>query len=339
MTAPPDMAPTDSAAPNVHTLLTQGRLEIAGRLTDASNVTLLGRLELDGATLHCIYKPIRGERPLWDFPSGTLAYREFAAYRLSEVAGWHCVPMTVLRPGPFGDGMVQEWIGPAPDLVLELAEPDDVEDAEDGADSEIGDGAEDLDDDSDDEYLELDDEYLIDPVVDDAGDPARTSDEVTPLPADLVVLVPSTEVPAGWLPVFRALDNDGTVLAVCHADDPRLAVIAGFDAVVNNADRKAPHLLTTADERILGVDHGLTFHVEDKLRTILWGWAGRPLPAAVLDGLRRLKRWIAEPDDELGTLLTRSELRELARRIDRLLAERVFPDPPQDRTPIPWPPL
>jgi hypothetical protein len=332
MGAPAETAPSDAASPDVLTLLTLGSLEVVGRLTDASNVTLLGRLELDGARMHCIYKPIRGEKPLWDFPGGTLAYREVLAYRVSEVAGWHCVPTTVLRPGPLGEGMVQEWIGPTPDSVLE---PDD--DPED--DEFRGDDWDDAEDDHPEE--EAGNADGGDPGVE-AAEQVKEADaasQALELPEDLVALLPSSHVPAGWLPVFRALDTDGTVLAVCHADDPRLALIAGFDLVVNNADRKAPHLLPTPERRILGVDHGLTFHVEDKLRTILWGWAGEPLPAAVVDGLRRLRRWVAQPDDERDSLLTGSERRHLERRIASLLADPVFPQPPADRTPIPWPPL
>ncbi|MGI8418041.1 MAG: SCO1664 family protein [Nakamurella sp.] len=307
---------------DVNRLLTEGTLEVVGRLTDASNVTLLGRLELDGESLHCIYKPIRGERPLWDFPDGTLAYREVAAYLVSEAAGWHCVPTTVLRSGPLGNGMVQEWIGPAPDLS-DAADADEFDAP--GEFDEPGElAAENSDDDSDPTDRP------------DGKDDAATE---TIAAADLVALLPASEVPAGWLPVFRALDTDGTVLAVCHADDPRLQLIAGFDLVVNNADRKAPHLLTATDQRILGVDHGIAFHVEDKLRTILWGWAGGPLPDAVVAGFDRLQHWLNAADSPLDELLTVAELRRLRQRIGRYVRYPVFPQPPADRTPIPWPPL
>ena len=337
MGAPPRTAPSNAAAsPDVLALLSRGSLEVVGRLTDASNVTLLGRLELDGARLHCIYKPIRGEKPLWDFPGGTLAYREILAYRVSEVAGWHCVPTTVLRAGPLGEGMVQEWIGPAPDSVLEVDDDPDGDDPDgDDPDDDHPGG----DDPNGDDFGDAGGDHRDADAGNRAGGNDEGTSEAIELPEDLVALLPSSQVPPGWLPVFRALDTDGTVLAVCHADDPRLALIAGFDLVINNADRKAPHLLPTAERRILGVDHGLTFHVQDKLRTILWGWAGEPLPAAVMDGLRRLRGWVAQPDDERDSLLTGSERRHLERRIVGLLADPVFPRPPADRTPIPWPPL
>ncbi|MDQ6658388.1 MAG: SCO1664 family protein [Actinomycetota bacterium] len=304
MSAPIARASQNTPSPDVNRLLTDGTLEVIGRLTDASNVTLLGRLELAGESLHCIYKPIRGERPLWDFPDGTLAYREYAAYQVSQAAGWNCVPTTVLRPGPLGDGMVQEWIGPAPDLS-DADDPDEVEPEHH--------------------------------VRNDDAEPGGAADPIAA--ADLVAVLPVSQVPAGWLPVFRALGTDGTALAVCHADDPRLKVIAGFDLVVNNADRKAPHLLTANDRRILGVDHGIAFHVDDKLRTILWGWAGGPLPDAVVDGLARLQHWLDAGDNPLAELLTVAELRRLRQRIGRYLRYPVFPQPPRDRTPIPWPPL
>jgi uncharacterized repeat protein (TIGR03843 family) len=87
-----------------------GRLEVQGRLVQASNATLLCSIEYDGLSAECVYKPVRGERPLWDFPDGTLAGREVASYLLSEATGWSLVPPTVLRDGPFGPGMVQLWV-------------------------------------------------------------------------------------------------------------------------------------------------------------------------------------------------------------------------------------
>lgn len=261
-------------------------------------MTLLGRLEApagsDGQPEWCVYKPIRGERPLWDFPDGTLAGRERAAYLVSEAAGWHCVPPTLLRPGPLGDGMVQQWIGPPPEL--DVQDEDRIEDWDE--------------------------------------DQAAEQE-------DFVDIFPAAAVPDGWLPVFGALDEAGDRLAVCHRDDPRLQTIALFDAVTNNADRKAPHLISAQDGSVLGVDHGLTFHVDDKLRTVLWGWAGQPLPPALRTGLSRLASWLGSGNDDhpLDELLTGSELRMLRRRVRRLQSMPVFPQPPEDRTPIPWPPL
>jgi len=267
----------DDAAAAIEALtaevLTIGEITITGRLTDASNVTLLGEASADGLTVPCIYKPVRGERPLWDFPDGTLADRERAAFLVSRAAGWDCVPLTVLRPGPFGPGMVQRWI--------EDANPDDAVD-----------------------------------------------------------LVRIKEIPDGWLPVLRAVDEDGSPVALVHADSPALATLAGFDLVVNNADRKGSHVLPLPDGRVLGVDHGLCFHSDDKLRTILWGWAGRPLPATVVDGVTRLLAGLdGDLGEELTALLTGNEITVLRERLESLADDPTFPRPPNHRTPIPWPPL
>jgi len=254
-------------------VISRGEIIVTGRLTDASNLTLLGEATLDGLTVQCIYKPVRGERPLWDFPDGTLADRERAAYLVSRSAGWDCVPLTVLRDGPYGPGMVQRWI--------DEADPEEVVD-----------------------------------------------------------LVPVAAVPPGWLAVLRAVDVDGSDVAVVHADLPALARLAGFDLVVNNADRKGSHVLPTAGGRILGVDHGLTFHSDDKLRTILWGWAGKPLPDIVIEGIARLRRDLdGDLGEDLDALITGTEMRALRRRLDVLAAKGVFPRAPAHRTPIPWPPL
>jgi len=254
-------------------VITRGEISVTGRLTDASNLTLLGEATLDGLTVSCIYKPVRGERPLWDFPDGTLADRELAAYLVSRSSGWNCVPLTVIRDGPYGPGMVQRWI----------------EDAD---------------------------------------------------PEQVVDLVPVDDIPTGWLPVLRAVDTDGAEVAVVHADNSALAVLAGFDVVVNNADRKGSHVLPTNDGRILGVDHGLCFHTEDKLRTILWGWAGRRLPDAVTTGLHLLHDELdGELGEQLDTLITTAEMSALRRRLDKLSTAQRFPRAPAHRTPIPWPPL
>ncbi|MBN9611433.1 MAG: phosphatidylinositol kinase [Actinobacteria bacterium 69-20] len=261
-------------------VLRRGELVPDGVLVDSSNRALVGSVTRGGITVRCVYKPIRGERPLWDFPDGTLAAREVAASLVAQTAGWDCVPATVFRDGPLGPGMVQEWIADAaPDRVADL--------------------------------------------------------------------LPAADVPDSWLPVLAARDEAGRRLLVAHADEPALATLAAFDLAVNNADRKASHILATADGRIRGVDHGLTFHQEPKLRTILWGWAGRPLPANAVDGLRRLADAMDASDADLAVSLSKSlsalisdaEIAALRTRIRRLLAEPVFPLPPTDRTAIPWPPL
>lgn len=275
---PPDDAETgvtvgDLAPDDLAELLVNGELEIAGRLSDASNVTLLAEVSYNGVTADCVYKPIRGERPLWDFPDGSLAGREVGAALVAHAAGWECVPPTFLRDGPVGTGMVQLWI--------------------DGTDSET-----------------------------------------------MVDLFPTRKLPKGWRPVLRASDANGSPAVLAHADDPRLALLATFDLVVNNADRKGPHVLPVVDGPVYGVDHGLTLHADNKLRTVLWGWAGEALPEAGVEGLRRLQTAVAGDLGELLTeLLTITEVGALQRRIDRLLDQPVFDRPPEHRTPIPWPPL
>jgi len=252
-------------------LLRRGRIEVEGRLVDASNATLLCGIGLDGVTAQCVYKPVRGERPLWDFPDGTLAGREVAAYLVSEAAGFGLVPPTVLRPGPFGPGMVQLWV-----------------------DTREGD--------------------------------------------DLVDVVPADGVPEGWRTVLRAHDRRGEPAVLAHADHPRVRLMAAFDAVVNNADRKGGHVLHAADGAVYGVDHGICLHAEDKLRTVLWGWLGERLPEEAVEALRRVR---AQVDGGLGERLhghlTRAEVRALAERADKLLAAGVHPEPSNEWPAIPWP--
>ncbi|MET7866182.1 SCO1664 family protein [Micromonospora taraxaci] len=255
-------------------LLRDGVLDLEGRLVDASNTTLRGILTLDGVTARCVYKPVRGERPLWDFPDGTLAGREVSAYLVSEATGWGLVPPTVLRDGPFGPGSCQLWID----------EPDDAE--------------------------------------------------------ALVGFLPADELPPRWFPIAAARDDDGSAYVLAHAEDPRLARLAVLDAVINNADRKGGHVLVGTDDRIYGVDHGVSFHVEDKLRTVLWGWAGRQLPPDAVEMLDGLAGQVTGAlGAELADHLTISEVAELASRIDRLRETGRFPQPPEDWPAMPWPPM
>jgi uncharacterized repeat protein (TIGR03843 family) len=263
----------DGRGPDLLAVLTQGELTLDGRLVASSNNAMVGSARLGAQQIRCVYKPIRGERPLWDFPQGRLAEREVAAFLVARAAGWQVAPPTVLRDGPFGLGMAQQWI--------EDAEPDQV---------------------------------------------------ATVFPADAV--------PATWLPVMRAVDGDDRPLIVAHADTPELAAIAVFDVVANNADRKAGHLLVDPAGSLFGVDHGLTFHTEPKLRTILWGWAGRGIPAPLVRGLHILAERLRGPlAADLSSYLSTAEIAGLQSRVAALIAEPVFPLPPDDRTPIPWPPL
>jgi len=230
-----------------HQLLTDGALEVVGRLVEASNTTLYCRISTASAEATCVYKPEAGERPLWDFPDGTLARRELAAYLVSELTGWAIVPPTVYRDGPYGPGMVQLWI-------------------------------------------DIDDQV------------------------DLIELLSS--------------------------DDPRLRRMAVFDAVINNADRKGGHLLPTPDGHLYGVDHGVCFAADDKLRTLLWRWAGQPLPPEAVAVLVRLRSQLSqELGAELAALLMADEITALNQRIARLLDSGRYPMPNPDWPAIPWPPV
>ena len=247
-------------------LLREGQITVVGRLLTASNATFFCMVagpgepssdapssdapSADGASAtvvaSCVYKPIRGERPLFDFPDGTLACREVAAHAVSEASGWDVVPPTVMRDGPFGEGMVQLW-------------------------------------------MEVDESV------------------------DLGELVGS--------------------------DSPALRRIAVLDAVLNNADRKAGHLLVLPDGRIQGIDNGLCFAIEPKLRTVLWRWRGQPLTDDERTVLRMLgDRMSTDLGDELRPLLSRQELAATKRRIETLLSTGTMPRPGRDRPAIPWPP-
>ncbi|HEX3708027.1 MAG TPA: SCO1664 family protein [Mycobacteriales bacterium] len=243
MTAPASSAPAE----DVLRLLRDGELSVEGQLIDASNATLYCGVTLDSTTVACVYKPIAGERPLWDFPDGTLAGREVAAYLVSAASGWDVVPPTVMRDGPYGPGMCQLWI--------------------------------------------------------------ETDDAV-----DLAALVRSPIEP--------------------------LRRMAVFDAVINNADRKGGHLLPVPDGHVYGVDHGVCFSVEDKLRTLLWGWRGEPLTEEALDVLTGLRLELdADLGEALEELLTMKEVRATRRRVDRLLSTGTHPMPSGDWPPMPWPPF
>lgn len=256
-------------------LLEHGDLEVEGRLRGASNVTLRGYVSLDGVSARCVYKPIGGERPLWDFPDGTLAAREVAAYLVSAATGWDIVPPTVLRDGPLGPGACQLWV--------------------------------------------------------------TTRSGAASL---RVGFVPLEQLPPGWHAIAEAADEDGAEYVLAHADDEALARIALFDVVVNNADRKGGHVLHARDGTLHGIDHGVTFHVDDKLRTVLWGFIGRPVSEedrAVLSSLR--SRLDGPLRESLGPLLAVEEVDATLERLDRLLAAGQFPGPGPGRHPMPWPPI
>nr|WP_211247662.1 SCO1664 family protein [Cryptosporangium arvum] len=256
-------------------LLATGELTIEGRLVDASNATLLATVSANGVSAACVYKPVRGERPLWDFPDGTLAGREVSAYLVDQAFGWDLVPPTLLRDGPFGPGMCQLWI-----------ESESVD--------------------------------------------------------DLVDLLPENKVPKGWFPVFGGIDGGGRDVVVAHADDQRLRRLAVLDAVTNNADRKGGHLLLTAEGHLYGVDHGLCFHEETKLRTLLWGWGGEPLDDDEVEALNRVRGELGSDGalrQALEEHLTVTEVDTTVARVDRLLRSRRFPRPNSRRHVVPWPPF
>lgn len=236
-------------------ILRDGELDVRGRLVVSSNAALFCHVELDGEVANAVYKPIRFERPLWDFPDGTLAGREAAAFVVSEATGWGIVPPTVMRDGPAGSGMVQLWLE---------------------ADSSIE-------------------------------------------PWDLV-----------------------------RSADDRLRPMAVFDAIVNNTDRKGGHILPVRESdgaeagrlHLFGVDHGVCFSIQPKLRTVLWAWSGTPLSSSEVNMLRQLR---ADLDGQLGmelrALITPAEVGATVRRVEALLADGCFPRPDPDWPAIPWPPF
>jgi uncharacterized repeat protein (TIGR03843 family) len=291
--------------PAVEELLRRGELTVRGRLRDASNAVLYCEVEYRGERAACVYKPVAGERPLWDFPDGTLAQREVAAYFVSEATGWGLVPPTVLRDGPYGEGMCQLWID---------VEPEDGEAGEPGQDGVAGPNG-----------------------ATSADDGAGTDGE------SLLALVEGDEPGPGWKAVGYAEVGAGRPALLVHADDVRLRRLAVLDAVINNADRKGGHLLPAPGGRLYAIDHGVTFNAENKLRTLLWGWAGEPLPEEAVEVLRRLAVDLADGADGLGArlsdLLTATEVGAVRDRIAALLASGRHPEPSGDWPAIPWPPI
>ena len=255
-------------------MLAEGELEILGRVLPASNLTVLGALALDDQKVRCVYKPVSGERPLWDFPDGSLAAREVATYQVSQALGWDLVPLTIVRDGPLGPGMVQLWV---------------------------------------------------------EHDESQSPVEV----------VPEGEVPEGFLAVLDARDADGNPVTLVHEDSPELRAMAVLDAVVNNADRKGGHVLATPDGRRYGVDHGVCFHTDPKLRTVLWGWATLPLVEGERDALTGLLERLDTLGDPLrGTLerlLTGPEVAATRQRAEDLLTHDRMPLPGGGWPAIPWP--
>lgn len=231
------------ATDDKRSILTFGEMSVTGRLVDASNATLFATVTHQDTEIACIYKPVAGERPLWDFQDGTLADREYAAFRVSEFLGLDLVPLTILREGPYGIGMVQEWINI--DESIDLAE-------------------------------------------------------------------------------------------FFSQDLPQLRSMAFFDAIINNTDRKIGHLLPDESGHLFGCDHGVTFHEEDKLRTVLWQWAGDEISADEFKALNSIKEALGKELD-LSAHLTQLEIEALLARTLRLLETGAMPVPNSEWPAIPWP--
>jgi uncharacterized repeat protein (TIGR03843 family) len=256
-------------------VLLRGDVEVLGRIMPASNQTFYGEVVDGDSRTKVVYKPVSGERPLWDFPDGTLADREYAAFLVSEALGWAVVPPTVLRDGPAGTGMVQLW-----------CEPDAAQDAVD--------------------------------------------------------LVPEGTTKAGFRHVLDAYDGQDRPISLVHEDSPALRRMCLFDAVTNNTDRKGGHILAMTDGHRYGVDHGICFHVDDKLRTVLWGFAGEPLTEEEVAGMELLVDQLAKQAplaDALGSLLTAHEIGRTRLRARRLLTSGVMPVSHGGWPSIPWPPF
>jgi len=231
---------------SIERLLTEGDIELHGLFPWSSNYTFLINVSNGDLQAMAIYKPIRGERPLWDFPEGTLALREVAAYVVSQALGWQLVPPTVLRDGPHGPGAVQLYIEADPEQHYFTFGPDHPQAAQ------------------------------------------------------------------------------------------RIAL---FDVLVNNADRKAGHCLMDTQGHIWAIDHGICFSAEPKLRSVIWDYAGQPIPAEMLEDLQSFKKQLGQDNElkrVLAQLLSDEEVETLARRLDELIKQSAFPVPGPQRH-YPWP--
>ena len=240
---------TEATTEKALKLLEEGTLELEGLISWGSNYTFLGKVCRDQEEMAVIYKPRKGERPLWDFPSGTLCLRERAAFLVSETLGWKLVPPTVLRDGPHGWGSVQQFIEHDPDV----------------------------------HYFSIQGQY--------------------PTQLQRIVL---------------------------------------FDLLINNADRKGGHVLVDEDQHLWSIDHGICFHAEHKLRSVIWEFAGMPVPAAHIQAMERLQEDLKDGRkaaiQQLQELLNEREIEAFRRRLQHLLVEPTFPQPGPGRH-YPWPPV
>ena len=251
-------------------MLTEAPMEILGQLQGASNGTFLVALGGHEDAL-AVYKPVVGERPLWDFPEGTLSGREVAVWAVDHALGFNLVPLTVWREeGQLGAGMCQQWI------------------------------------------------------VEDESQP-------------LVDVVPLGESLTGWRTVLKARDEENAIVELIHSEHDRLRDLALLDAVVNNADRKAGHIIVDIEGRVFGIDHGIALNSENKLRTVLWGWAGEALIERHLDALLELQNQLIERVEPIDRWLNGAERRALRARVQDLLSTRTYPLPSAQWPSIPWP--
>lgn len=265
-----DPEPT-SAGDGIHEALTEGSLEIVRMLPGASNATLFCRVTGPSGPLDCVFKPVAGERPLWDFPDATLTGREVAAFELARLMTWPLIPPTVWREDPeMGPGMCQLWIP-----EVEQSRPVDI--------FEPG------------------------------------------------------QVPSGWMIVLEAHDGRGRPVVLAHDSSPALQAMAVFDAIVNNADRKGGHVLADPDGRIWGIDHGVCFAEEGKLRTVLWGWAGTPISEPLLRQIEGLSEALSTGVDVVDRWLDSGERRALRSRVRSLLDTQRLPLPGSGWPAVPWP--
>lgn len=264
-------ATSGGPAPDASDVLAGGEITVLGQLSSASNATLVSDATDGDITVRCVIKPVRGERPLWDFPTWTLSGREVAAYEMANLLGWPSVPHTIWREDtPVGPAMCQLWIDQDPE-----GRP-------------VG-------------------------VFDDSG------------------------VPEGWIPVLRAEDGDGRPVVLAHTGEQALQRMCLFDAIVNNADRKGGHVLADSDGQIWAIDHGVCFSEEPKLRTVLWGWAGAPIPADLLEEVSQLSQVLSAEVDDVDRWLLPLERLALRDRVGELLRTERFPEPGGGWPAVPWP--
>lgn len=238
------------------------QVQVIGQLSNASNATLL----VEVSQTRFVYKPMQGERELWDFPTGTLYLRERAAYLVSQLLAWDVVPETIIGHGPYGIGSFQAWKD-AEVTQVDIFSPD--------------------------------------------------------------------QIPTDWIKVFSGFDENGNQVALAHSANEQLAKIALFDVLINNADRKAGHLLTDVQNKIWAVDHGVTFSVEPKLRTVLWGWIDQEIKAEFLADLKTALPLFEK--SELTELLSPSEFDQFISRAENLLSDKRYPTPNPQWPAVPWP--